>query len=304
MAEPKDLRNLVAVYEHCHFGKAAQETGLSQPAITKSIQRLEKEFGLALFDRSRSHVGPTPICEAIVSRANSVLSGLENLDQMVRMFRGLEAGSLTIGVGPAMSESYITQAIGSLAQDHPGIQVDVRVDHWKQLSEWIISGEIEILVADLAEVADDKRFVVSPLPAQEFIWFCNSRHPLAEKERVSRHDLLQYPLATPRMPPWAIGWFHAVLTEEERNSGSVPLPTIRCENYSMLKRIVLDSNCVSAALAATIRPEVQSGLLTTLPVDAASLTTEAGIVQLSDRTPSPLANALVNKIVDLAAVEH
>lgn len=303
MVDPRDLRNLVAVYEHRHFGKAAQEVGLSQPAITKSIQRLERQFGLALFDRSRSHVGPTAVCENVVSRAKSALAGLRGLDQTVRMLSGLEAGSLAVGVGPAMSESYVTQAIASLAQDHPGIQVDVRVDHWKQLSEWINSGEIDVLVADLAEVSNDSSFDVTLLPPQEFTWFCRSSHPLARKQQVSRNDLLQYPLATPRMPPWAIEWFHAVLSEEQRSSGSVSLPTIRCESYSTLKRIVLESNCVSVALAATIRPEVHSGLLAALPVDAIALKTNAGIVQPRDRTPSPLAVALVERILDLAARE-
>lgn len=303
MIDPRDLRNLVAVFEHRHFGKAAKDAGLSQPAITKSIQRLEREFGFALFDRSRSHVGPTKACETVVSTAKAVLAGLKGLDQTVRMISGLEAGSLAVGVGPAMSESYVTQAVGSLAQDHPGIQVDVRVDHWKQLSEWIISGEIEVLVADLADLAEDERFEVTPLPPQEFTWFCRSCHPLAGKAKVSRTDLLQYPLATPRMPPWAIEWFHAVLSEEERSKGSVPLPTIRCESYSTLKRIVLDSNCVSVALSATIQPEVEYGLLSELAVDAVTLKTHAGIVQPRGRTPSPLAKSLVERILLRASIE-
>lgn len=301
--DPRDLRNLVAVYEHRHFGKAAKEAGLSQPAITKSIQRLEREFGLALFDRSRSHVSPAAVCETLVTRAKSVLAGMKDLDQTVRMLTGLEAGSLAVGVGPAMSESFLTQAIGSLADDHPGIQVDVRVDNWKQLSEWIVSGEIELLVADLADVADDSRFAVTPLPPQGFAWFCRSSHPLAQRQQVSCIDILQYPLATPRMPPWAVEWFRKALSEEDWNSGKFSLPTIRCESYSTLKRIVLESNCVSVALGATIQPEVDSGVLTVLPIDAAALTTNAGIVQPRDRTPSPLAVALVDKILKLAAAE-
>jgi DNA-binding transcriptional LysR family regulator len=298
--DPRDLRNLVAVYENRHFGRAAKEVGLSQPAITKSIQRLERELGMALFDRSRSHVAPTSVGEIVVSCAKSVLAGIKGLDQTVRMLKGLEAGSLAIGVGPAMSESYVTQAIAALAEEHPGVQIDVRVDHWKQLSEWLIAGEVEVLVADLAGVANDSRFVVTPLPPQQFTWFCRRSHPLAERETVSRSDLLQYPLATPRMPPWAIEWFQSVLSKEQLHSGRVSLPTIRCESYSMLKRIVLESNCLSVALDTTIRREVDSGLLVELPVDAGSLRTHAGIVQPSDRTPSPLAVGLVDRILELA----
>jgi len=301
MVEPRDLRNFLAVYEHRHFGKAAKVNGLSQPAITKSIQRLENDFGMVLFDRSRSHVSPTAVCESVVSHAKTVLAELNELERVVQMLRGLEAGSLAVGVGPAMSESYVTEAFGSLAQDHPGVQFEIRVDHWKQLSQLLISGEIDLLIADLSDASGDDRFRVTPLPAQEFVWFCRRRHPLSEKKLLTRKDLMQYPLATPRMPPWAVNWFQAVLAEGDETTKCVALPSIRCESYSTLKRIVLESECVSVALTATIQPELEQGLLTALSVEAPKLETNAGIVQMHHRTPSPLAVELVERIKALAA---
>jgi DNA-binding transcriptional LysR family regulator len=268
--------------------------------MTKSIQRLEREFGLVLFDRSRSHVAPTTVCDTVVACANAVLAGMHELDRTVQMLGGLETGSLAVGVGPAMSESYVTRAISSLAQEHPGIQVELRVDHWEQLSQWLIAGEIDLLVADLAGVADDNRFLITPLPAQEFIWFCRRGHPLSKRDKVSRKDLVQFPLATPRMPPWAVEWFHEVLDPGAQATQFVPLPTIRCESYSTLKRMVIESECVSVALAATIQSEVREGSLIALSVEGNRLKTNAGIVQLRNRTPSPLATAVVSKIERLA----
>ena len=304
MVEFRDLRNLVVVYEHRHFGLAAKKLGLSQPAISKSIQRMEKIFGFSLFDRSRSHVTPTAHCEALVSRAKLVLSGMADLDRTVRMLSGLEIGSLAVGVGPAMSESCVTRAIAWLAEQHPGIQIDVRVDHWRQLSAWLASGEIDLLVADLSDVEDDRRFLISKLPAEEFTWFCRRGHPLANGGEVSRGDLLKYPLATPRMPPWAIKWFQEVLDENDRDNAQVTLPTIRCENYSMLKRMVLDSNCISVALMDTIRSDVEEGRLVALQIHATTLKTSAGIVELRGRTRSPTATAFVRQVLRLAEAQR
>lgn len=219
------------------------------------------------------------------------------------MLSGLEIGSLAVGVGPAMSESFVTRAIVWLAEQHPGIQIDVRVDHWRQLSAWLASGEIDLLIADLSDVTDDGRFVITELPAEEFTWFCRREHPLANSGEVSRDDLLKYPLATPRMPPWAIAWFREVIDEKERDDSQVTLPTIRCENYSMLKRMVLDSNCISVALLETIRPELNEGRLVTLPIDATTLKTRAGIVELRERTRSPAVAAFVGRVLQLAATQ-
>jgi len=299
MVDPRDLRNLLAVYKERHFSKAATKIGVSQPAITKSVQRLEKRFGVALFDRSRSQVEPTAVCESIVSHARLVLAELTEIERVVQMLRGLETGSLAVGFGPAMSESYVTEALGMLAQDHPGVQLEVRVDHWKQLSDWLIAGEIDLLIADLADAFGDGRFLATPLPPQEFVWFCRRGHPLSDKTLITRTELMQYPLATPRMPPWAVKWFTEGVAEDE--TGHIALPTIRCESYSALKRIVLGSQCVSVALARTIQPELENGSLTTLSVDAPKLQTNAGIVQMCKRTPSPLAKAFTERIEALAA---
>jgi len=111
---------------------------------------------------------------------------------------------------------------------------------------------------------------------------------------------MMYPLATPRMPPWATRWFEEVFSMKESEASTRTLPTVRCENYSMLKRIVLASDCVSVALMDTIRTELNEGRLTAIAVEATTLTTNAGIVQVRGRTPSPLATAFVHQVEELA----
>lgn len=303
MIELRELQNLLSLDEHRHFGRAAEAVGLSQPSLTKSIQRLEKQLGTPLFDRSRPLVVPTSVGEAVIAHAKQILSDVSQLERSVQMLCGLEIGSLAVGIGPAMSESYVTQALAKLADEHPHVQIHVRVDHWRQLSEWLLAGDIDLLVADLADAADDNRFSYTPLPAEEFTWFCRSGHPLGCREQVTRSDLVRFPLATPRMPPWAQEWLAEALSSEDHKS-SRSYPTIQCENYSMLKRVVLASNCISVALAVTIRPELAAKQLTALAVDAPTLTTHAGIVQLSHRTVSPLAREFMKHLESLGTTQE
>lgn len=277
---------------------AAEKLGVSQPAISKTIQKMEHDLGLVLFDRSRAKVTPTSGCEAVVLHAKKILASVNDLGKTVRLLNGLELGALSIGVGPAMAESYVTKAIAKLAEDHPGIELDVRVDHWVQLSEWLIEGEIDLMVADLAAVTDNDRFITSPLPEEEFTWFCRADHPLAEFPLVTRLDLLKYPLVTPRMPPWATEWFQQALRPDDQKLNGT-IQTVCCENYSMLKRIVMESNCISVALSATIISELNENRLTALKVNAAPLVTHAGIVQLRERTVTPLASAFIDYVNDL-----
>lgn len=302
MFDLRDFQNLLSLEEHRHFGRAATAVGLSQPALTKSIQRLEKQVGDLLFDRSRSRIAPTSIGNEVIARVKVIMLEVAELRRSVDLITGLQIGTVTIGVGPAMSESYVARALAAVTESHPNTQVNLRVDHWKQLCEWLLCNEIDFFVADIAEWIDDDRFECIPLPKQEIVWFCRVGHPLAARSVVTQQDLLGFPLATPRMPIWAVRWFASAKYEQERlEETKRPMPNIQCESYSMLKRIVMSGDSVSAALSDTVKEEVTGGRLAILPVDAPTLTTHAGIVRLRDRSSAPLAKELIRIIQATAA---
>ncbi len=301
MLEIRDLQNLISLSEHRHFGRAAAAVKLSQPALSKSIQRLEKQLGVLLFDRSRSQITPTAIGLEVIARTKIILTDVTELRRSVYLYSGLEIGTVAVGVGPAMSESYLARALAIATEKHPDTQINVRVDNWQQLSQWLLDNEIDFFVADIAEWQDDERFVCTPLPTEEFVWFCRTGHPLAAQQNVTQHDLLRFPIVTPRMPIWAVQWFAAAISDlESCHARKKMIPNIQCESYSILKRIVLSGDAVCAALTATIKEEVTNERLAILPVDAPLLTTHAGIVKLRDRSSSPLAEELIRIIQAIA----
>lgn len=71
MFEIRDLQHLLSLDEHRHFGRAAAAVGLSQPALTKSLQRLERILDTRLFDRSRARVSPTAVGEEVIAQAQA-----------------------------------------------------------------------------------------------------------------------------------------------------------------------------------------------------------------------------------------
>lgn len=263
---------------------------------------MEQALGAKLFERSRSRVTPTPIGIEVLAKARHLVDGATELKRTVDRLAHAENGTVTIGVGPAMAETYVAEAIALMLEQRPNSQVLVRVDHWQQLSEWLLAEELDFYVADVGEARIDRRFAYSSLPPQSFAWFCRSSHPLARRrrKRVSRREMLKYPIATPKMPPWATEWFAADLGEQGAAGLPRPFPAIECESYSMLKRLVAASNCISAALERTLTKELADGVLAVLPVDAPELTTRSGIIHLPTRELSALASELVTCIERVA----
>lgn len=303
MFEIRELHHLIAIDEFRHFGQAAKAVGMSQPALTKSLQRIEKSFGALIFERSRARVIPTTVGKEILARARRLVDDAEELKRIVDHLTVAEASSAVIGVGPAMAETYVAEAIAATTQRRPHVQIGVRVDHWQQLTEWLLAGEIDFYVADIGNARVVGGFRYENLPSRSLVWFCRRGHPLAAGKRkgVSRSDLMRFPIATPKMPSWAIEWFAAGSENKGTASPPRPLPAIECESYAMLKRIVSSSDCISAALEKTLAGEVANGSLVVLPVDAPELTTHAGIIRLQDRALSPLASELAQQIAELAA---
>lgn len=300
MIELRELKHLLVLCEHRQFGSAAAALGLSQPALTKSIQRLERELGSRVVDRARTGVVPTPLGAEVLHRARHILSGAAELQREIELLSGASRGSLAIGIGPAMAESPVIDAIARMLDGRSGVLLQLRIDHWTQLSEWLLDRQLDLFIADLTAARRDDRFECRPLPPERLVWFCRAGHPLTGRNRVTRRDILKYPLATPRMPEWARDWF-AAEADDATSSPAAPFENlIECESYSILKRFVLRSNSVSAALESTIAQETSSGVLVRLKVKAPQLKTEAGIVTLRGRTLSPLAHALIADILRLS----
>jgi DNA-binding transcriptional LysR family regulator len=302
MFEIRELRHLISIDEFRHFGRAAKAVDLSQPALTKSLQRMEQVLGANLFERSRARVVPTAIGNEVLVRARRLVDEAADLKRKVDSMTGAQNGSVAVGVGPAMAETYVATAIATIAQQYPHTQIAVRVDHWRRLSDWLQAGELDFYVADVGEARIDRRFQYTRMPPQQFVWFCRRAHPLARRRKraVSRSDLVRYPIATPKLPSWATEWFAAAFSEQGVAGLPHPFPAVECESYAMLKRLVSSSECISAALQQTLARELEDGSLAILPVDAPVLTTRAGIVQHQDRTLSPLATHLVECIEKLA----
>ncbi|MGD9853955.1 MAG: LysR family transcriptional regulator [Planctomycetaceae bacterium] len=298
MVDVKALRHLVVLCAHRHFGRAAASLGISQPALSKSIQRLEAALGTKLLERTSGDVRPNGVGEEVLRRARTVLGGVNELEREVALMLGLSKGRLDVGIGPAMAESEVVTAIARFVERHPNIHVELRVAHWTQLSEWLLDRQLDLFVADITEAQGDKRFHCTQLPGERLVWFCRGEHELAAKARVTRRDLLRFPIASPRMPRWAQDWIELASTTPQSGNANASrfAGTVECENYSVLKRIVRSSNCVSAALASTISAEIAEGQLVPLSVRSSTLQTQAGIVTLRQRSLSPLAQTLIAEI--------
>jgi DNA-binding transcriptional LysR family regulator len=124
--ETAELRSFVALAEQRHFGRAAELLGVSQPALSKRVQRLEDKVGGPLFRRGYRDVRPTEAGRLLLERARVVLreAGLA-LSVSRQALRG-EAGLLRIGFGVASMARLLPATLLRFRRQHPGVEIHMR----------------------------------------------------------------------------------------------------------------------------------------------------------------------------------
>ncbi len=122
----EQLRGFVAVAEHLHFGRAAEELQMTQPPLSRQIQKLEADIGAPLFDRSHRTVSLTPVGRILLERARHILAMSARSHEAVRSAARGDEGSLTIGFTAASSISVLGPLLARLSEDLPNAEIDLR----------------------------------------------------------------------------------------------------------------------------------------------------------------------------------
>jgi DNA-binding transcriptional LysR family regulator len=121
--ELRHLRYFVAVADAGNVSRAAQRLNITQPALSRQIQDLEREFACRLFDRIGRRIILTRDGEEILERTRRLLADAEALGERARALAGGEAGVLRIGAVPQFIETALPEVLTRYALTHPGIEV-------------------------------------------------------------------------------------------------------------------------------------------------------------------------------------
>ncbi|MGW0252047.1 LysR family transcriptional regulator [Nocardia goodfellowii] len=192
-----DLRSVecfLRVAETLHFGRAAEELHLSQPALSQRIRTLEREIGATLFERNRRGVRLTAAGRAFLVPAKAaVTQGDRAAEAARRAARGLH-GRLRLGFTVIASYTALPQAIQAFRTTHPEVEVDLVEVNSPALEVALDRGEIDLAV--LHPPLERPRLRLRMLPAEPFVLALPAGHRLAEQHTVSFADLAGEPMLT------------------------------------------------------------------------------------------------------------
>ncbi|ALM83476.1 LysR family transcriptional regulator [Bordetella sp. N] len=180
----RDLSYFLAVVAHGHLGRAASACAVTQPALSKSLKRLEEDTGLALFDRGARAVRPTAAGLAFAEHARKVVDQYEDAIRHAQALSSGEGGLLRVGATAAAMDTAVLPALEILLPESPGLRVVSTMGVADELHDLLEQGALDAVVAPMERVVpaalrqqavgrDDLRIVV------------RRGHPLLKHEAVT-----------------------------------------------------------------------------------------------------------------------
>src|SRR3954465_11851609 len=120
----RDLRYLLAVAEHEHFGRAADACEISQPTLSVQIRRLEVSLGVALFERTSRAVVPTSACEQLIGHVRAAVAEVDAILAVAHNLRDPLAGRIRLGIIPTLAPYLLPLVFAPLREALPALEVE------------------------------------------------------------------------------------------------------------------------------------------------------------------------------------
>lgn len=226
----RDFRYLVAIGQTGNLGLAAAQVHVTQPALTKCIDRLEAELGVALFERRGRQIVPTESGGILIRRAKGLLHDIAGMQREIREYALGTNGHVRLGAAATATETMLPEVIRRVQRETPGITVELMVAMSDVLRDALREDRLDLLVSPATE---DDEFVCEPILADHVVVVASADHPLARGPR-RLPDLARYswvlPPATVALRRWLERTFEAAgmpppLAKVEVNSLTL-MPTL------------------------------------------------------------------------------
>jgi LysR family hydrogen peroxide-inducible transcriptional activator len=183
----QELRYLVAVAEHRHFGRAAEATNVSQPTLSSQIRKLENELGVTLLERTNKRVNLTPVGSQILIHAQRALVEAGQMEDVARAARDPLVGALRLGAIPTLAPYLMPLILEDLRRDYPGLVVELWEDQTRMLIESLRNHKLD--AALLATPADAPEITEIALFDEPLLAALPLKHQLAAQKTVSEEAL-------------------------------------------------------------------------------------------------------------------
>jgi DNA-binding transcriptional LysR family regulator len=254
----RHLRQILAIRDHGSFAKAAEALNMAQPALSKSMAKLETELRLTIFTRTSTGSELTPMGEMIAERAERVVAATQNLARDAALIAGGDAGAVRLGVTTLLRDTLLPQLLLQLVAAHPRLRLEIEFGTSNRLLPLLHSREIDLVLCSAS--GQSPLTYVEALQA-EVIFVSSPTHPLAREGRISIDQFAAFPCAGPNTPRYTASVFL------DRPNAADTLDAYISNDYEAVMPLVHAGHATLMAPSFLVQKALAAGDLVRLDVD-------------------------------------
>lgn len=291
--EIRHLSHLLAIIEAGSLGKAAKVVGVSEPALSKSIKRLEDCVGVKLLERTPLGVVPTAFGQSLAKNAKIIKSEVERAYFDLGALAGLNEGLVRIGTDASFTTFLLPKAITALRESRPGIRVVVERAAPEELRSMVVHGSVDLITASLSTLQLDADLAVEVLMEDESLLLVGKDHPLNHIEVVTPEMLSEYGWILPSRSHYMRRKIEDLLSSRGLHSPNV---VIESDNVQLTKHCLIQSDLIGFLSSQNTYNYRNLPLLQPLRVEGFSSTDKLGAVKRRRAGLSPVAKELLRQL--------
>jgi len=188
----RDLKYLVALADHKHFGHAAAACFVSQPTLSTQIKKLEEELGVSLVERAPRKVMLTPAGRDAADRARRIVAEVEQMKEAARRSQDPEAGTVRLGIFPTLGPYLLPHVVPRIRQRFPHLELLLVEEKSDVLLSRLRDGKLDAGI--LALPLQDDQLHSEFLFEEPFLLAVPEAHPLAQRRALSLSELSEQQL--------------------------------------------------------------------------------------------------------------
>jgi LysR family pca operon transcriptional activator len=276
------LRAADAIAAHHSLLKASAALGITQPALTKTLQELEEILRQRLFDRLPRGVRPTEAGALLAQFSRRMLAEIRRLDEELDRLSGPDGGVVAIGTLPVAATGVLPGALTRLKRQHPQLRIRLEQGRTEELLPKLVSGEIDLIVGRLYEPAMPDGLLREPLWEEPISVLARRDHPVFELPEITLQALRHYELVLPTVTQRVGQEIEAFLDR----LALAPASSLRSSSYGFIREMLQGTDMLSVMPRLMMAGDLLRGTLKVIPLPESAPPRPAGIILPPNRTPA------------------
>ena len=276
------LRTFCSIARKGNFSAVAEDLFMSQSAVSQQIQALERRYGVVLFDRGSKGATLTEPGHILYEKALRMLDIEDEINQEFDDLRGLKGGELHVGASTTVGNYLMPFYLGEFKQRYPEVKVSLIVENTRIIEDQLLAGMFPLGVVE--HDVQNPSLVRESIEKDELVLIVSPRHRWAEREAVTKDELMQEPFITREAGSGTRDVIEETLARQGISKLNV---TMELGNSSAIKTAVAAGLGVSMLSRRAVHAQLEGRILKHVTVKDVVLKRDFYLITVGDRYSSP-----------------